>query len=155
MKTIKIQAIDPDDQGVRENEILVSRIVGWYSRGRIVERPGNPILVTTTTLISLDSGAEYEIAESLESFRSRLTAIVDLPSYEFTGFRPAPPFSPAPFQLHPRCSSCSGPMKTLQLSFLNVNHVCDVMVEDPAAPNVRVCRDCVIKTILNAFRENV
>lgn len=32
MKTILIQAIDPADGLVRENEVLVSRIVGWYRR---------------------------------------------------------------------------------------------------------------------------
>lgn len=161
MKTILIKAIDPDDRGVRENQVLVSRIIGWYSRSQNFYSPFRPDSVAYSdyagpiTIVSIDSGVEYEIAESLENFRNRLRAIIDVPSYGFTGFKPAPPFAPTPFQLHPRCSSCSGPMKTLQLSFINVNHACDVTVEDPSAPNVRVCRDCVIKTILNAFRENV
>lgn len=89
MKIIKIQAIDPDDQGVRENEILVSRIVGWYTRGRIYSNSNWSNYKGPTTIISIDSGAEYEIAESLENFRERLRAIVDVPVYGWTGFIPA------------------------------------------------------------------
>lgn len=77
MKTIRIQAIDREDDGVRENEVLVSRIVGWYSRSQYYDNPKWTSYKGPTTFISIDSGVEYEIAESLESFTERMGTIVD------------------------------------------------------------------------------
>lgn len=93
MKTIKIKAIGPRDRGVRENEVLVSRIVGWYQRDGYIDSPAWTSYKGPTTFISIDSGVEYEIAESMESFKSRLELLVDIPNWAFSGFKP---FKPAP-----------------------------------------------------------
>lgn len=77
MKTILIQAIDPADRGARENEVLISRIIGWYSRDGYYDNPRWTSYKGPTTIISIDSGAEYEIAESMESFRGRISSLID------------------------------------------------------------------------------
>lgn len=125
MKTIHIPAIDPNDGFVRDNEIFVSRIVGWYTRHRHYIQLPSPGSIDaywkgfegSTTIISLDSGAEYEIAESQESFRDRLAAIIDPPSFGFTGFTPILPSFRVPqpevvryFNCHPLCAECNNPM---------------------------------------------
>ena len=76
MKTIRIAAIDSDDGKVRQNEVLVSRIVGWYER----ELSGVVDPVTTISIDNRDSNGypmEYHIAESMEDFRARLAKVVD------------------------------------------------------------------------------
>lgn len=84
MKTISIQAIDPGDGKTRNNEVLVSRIIGWYTRNRHYrETPASAVeaywepFVGPTTIVSIDSGVEYEIAETIESFTKRISELVD------------------------------------------------------------------------------
>ena len=64
-------------QGVRQNEVLVSRIIGWYSRGIRYENRKWSSYVGPITIVSIDSGVEYDIAESMESFTRRMGEIVD------------------------------------------------------------------------------
>lgn len=79
MKTIRIAAIDSDDGKVRQNEVLVSRIVGWYER-ELSTSTGLAGPVTTISIDNRDSNGypmEYHIAESMEDFRARLAKVVD------------------------------------------------------------------------------
>lgn len=148
MKTILIQAIGPRDRGVRENEVLVSRIVGWYQRDGYIDSPAWTSYKGPTTIISIDSGIEYEIAESLESFRNRLTAIVDVPypgTRGFTGSKPLPP----PF--YPRCSSCGGTVFGLQLVFKNVRNTVDIIARDPSDKGAEICRQCIVEAVMQTF----
>lgn len=74
MKTIKVQAVDPNDGKIRENEIVVSRIVGWYQRDKGFTRISLDFYVQTE--FGWMNG-EYQIAESSESFSTRLAAITE------------------------------------------------------------------------------
>ncbi len=159
MKTIKIQAIDPDDNGVRQNEVMVSRIVGWYSRGWNYFNPKSPDSEGYSdysgpiTIVSLDSGAEYSIAESLESFRTRLRAIIDVPSYGFTGFKPMPPFVPKIKDPCVRCGeSVSGRGTALTVMRDNAAPAVFEIIAHPCfGVGEKLCGHCVRRLVSEQF----
>lgn len=143
MKTISVKAINPIDGKTYINEILASRIVGWYTRDRYyIETAGSQreaywtSYQGATTIISIDSGAEYEIAESIVVFRQRLAGVLN-------GERD---YSPR-YRVENVCASCSKPLygNGLQLIFPGTEMfgVFEILSSNPAHPKVHVCGKCI------------
>lgn len=93
MKAISIQVIQPDGATIVSNEIIATKVMGWrmVGSGRHLPQTGFSKMIVT-----MDSGQEYDVAESAEDFKQRLRMVLEVPVYGFSGFIPSSSFRTTP-----------------------------------------------------------